>query len=124
MKIRIKENSVRIRITQSELTNLSNGDAVTERTYFPGGSVFVHTLIKSPSTSRIAISFDGYEMIVSIPEAAVRDWSESDEPGIEEILPNGRAGGLQILIEKDYACLHKRSEDVDVFPNPKALANP
>jgi hypothetical protein len=47
------------------------------------------------------------------------DWAAGDDVGIEAMQPAGNDGALQILVEKDFACLNGPPEqNVDTFPNP------
>jgi len=46
-------------------------------------------------------------------------WASSEEVGMEASQPVGENPPLQILIEKDFACLSgDDAQNVDTFPNP------
>ncbi len=121
MKLRIRGNSIRLRVTQSEVAKLVAGLAVEETTTI-GDRHFGYALVPAPSAAAdsagISASFDGGNLTVCIPAAQASSWGASAEVGIEAQL-----GELALLIEKDFACLDPRdgAEDSDTFPNPKAL---
>lgn len=58
-------------------------------------------------------------ILVQVPVEAVKRWASGPDVGIEAKLPAGDQHELQILIEKDFACLNGREEEnIDTFPNP------
>lgn len=58
-------------------------------------------------------------VLVQVPVEAVERWASGLDVGIEAKLPAGDQRELQILIEKDFACLNgKEEENIDTFPNP------
>ena len=113
MKLRIKGDTIRLRLTQSEVAALARGDAVVETTSLP--QMFIYTLETSGDT--IGAAFDGGRMTVNVPQAIALRWA-----GTEEVSIRGREGGVEILVEKDFACLVPREgeKDPDAFPNPLA----
>ncbi len=124
MKLRIRGNSIRLRVTKRELARLDTGDAVEERTPFPGGSELRYTLVCLPKTTQeqVGLHADFTEGIltVGIPQAQISTWAGSEQVGLQhsQNLPGGDT--LKILIEKDFQCLAPREgeEDVDTFPHP------
>ncbi len=113
MKLRIKGDTIRLRLTQSEVAVVVRGDAVVETTSLP--QTFSYALETSGDT--IGAAFDGGRMTVNVPQAIALRWA-----GTEEVSIRGREGGVEILVEKDFACVVPREgeEDPDAFPNPLA----
>jgi hypothetical protein len=113
MKLRIRGNSIRLRLSQTEVDDLASKGRVEEATVFPGGERFVYSLA-CVDGEEIGARFAGGSMEVTVPRARVRAWAASDEVGIES------DGALRILIEKDFQCLtpKKDEDDSDAFPNP------
>lgn len=113
MKLRIKGNTIRLRLTQSEVAAVANGDVVVEMT--PLAQPFTYALETSGET--IGAAFAAGRMTVNIPHAVALQWAST-----EEVSLRGREGGVEILVEKDFACLIPREgeEDPDAFPNPLA----
>lgn len=116
MKLRIRGNSIRLRLLKSEVAELSEKGSVSETTDF-GGSRFAYSL--EVGSDRIGATFDGGTVTVSVPESEIREWAETDEKiGIET-----ESNGLKILIEKDFACPTRTDDpdNLDAFANPGAV---
>lgn len=113
MKLRIKGDTIRLRLTQSEVSAVADGDAVVETTSLP--QPFTYAL--ETSGERIGAAFAAGRMTVNIPHAIAQRWAST-----EEVSLLGREGRVEILVEKDFACLVPREgeEDPDAFPNPLA----
>ncbi len=120
MKIRILGNSIRLRLSQTEVKNLSEKNKVEEKTHFGSApdSMFIYSLEKK-KTDKISASLSGNRIQVFIPEKIADDWADSNEVSLENNMPIGEDDALRILIEKDFKCLTERAEDEsDLFPNP------
>jgi hypothetical protein len=117
MKLRIRGNSIRLRLTQSEVETFETVGAVEESVNFGNQDKpdFCYVLEKS-GTQNLQASFDDGKITVSVPKAIADGWVNSEQVGIE-----GDDGELQILIEKDFACLtpRKGEDESDNFPHPK-----
>ena len=113
MKLRIQGDTIRLRLTQSEVAAVANGEVVAETTALP--QPFTYTL--EMSGEEIGAVFANGRMTVNIPEPIAARWA-----GTEEVSLRGREGGVEILVEKDFACLVPREgeEETDAFPNPLA----
>ena len=115
MKLRIRDDSLRLRLTRSEVDTFANSGRVESRISF-GEKKLVYALAHSASAARVAARFANDEILVVVPSPAARAWASSEEVGIES-----SDGALRILIEKDFACLKPREgeDDRDAFPHPK-----
>lgn len=119
MKIRIKGNTIRLRLVQAEVRALSAGNTISECTVFGERALFVYALIPSATHDTITAKLVGSDIHVFLPEAIAQAWYENDLISLSAIQENGLAGGLKILIEKDFACLDHTDEDQsDNYPNP------
>ncbi len=108
MKLRILGNSLRLRLTRSEVARLGRGERVEESVAFASDSRFVYRLSTTDDLGEIAASLAGSTLSVRIPERQAADWSGSEAVALQTELTNGEAGGLRILIEKDFFCLKPR----------------
>ena len=118
MKLRIRGNSIRLRLTRGEVEEFGKTGRVEESVDFgTGNSKFTYAVETLNGDEKIFAVFDNERLCVYVPEAIVRDWVKSNDVGIE-----GGNGGPRILIEKDFACLKERpgESDSDAFPNPTA----
>jgi len=121
MKLRIRGNMVRVRLTQSEVARLAEGGRVEQTTTFSPASKLVSSVETSGAKQSIA-KFDGANLAVILPFAQVRRWATSDDVGIDETQSVGGGQFLRLLIEKDFECMHSRAEqDTDAFPNPRKI---
>jgi len=113
MKIRIKGNSVRLRLTKSEVDKIALGQSVKEIVEFPENEL----TYKISFANHSVVSFrDGF-IHIEIEKSGLSKWASSTEVGIDFT-----SGKLQVLVEKDFACLITRDgeDDADAFPNPLA----
>ncbi|MFK7983205.1 MAG: hypothetical protein AB8G86_24710 [Saprospiraceae bacterium] len=120
MKLRIKGNSVRLRLTQSEVQQLATEGKVTEILKF-GPTAFRqlnYTVQKSDSTF-IGASYNLNEITVMLPTSIADDWVHSDKISLEQTI-NAEGEEILILIEKDFKCLKARpnEEERDMYPHP------
>jgi hypothetical protein len=117
MKLRIQENLLRLRLTQKEVAVLHDHKVVECAIHFPSGRALSYLLASSPDAPEVSVDYEGDSIRIVVPRAAATAWAESTEVTIE----GSRNSCVQILIEKDFQCLHKLSErDPDAYPNPLA----
>jgi hypothetical protein len=114
MKLRFHGNSLRLRLSQSEVARLAEAGEIETRTDFPGDQTLSYS-VESGDSNVVRFENDTIRVIVARGEA--KRWIETDQTGIEY-----QIGPLKVLIEKDFQCLHKPTpEDADAFPNPAVL---
>lgn len=116
MKLRTTTGSLRLRIMRSELARLGNNETLSEQIAFPNGSTLTFTLAIATQQAEVGCTFDANTIRVTIPPATYNRWSSETETGIYATLNN-----LEIIIEKDFACLDRSEADnADTFDHPKA----
>ncbi len=122
MKIRIRGNSVRIRITQAELADFGSRGSVTDKISFGGDTELIYRLAIDDRVREPHADFSGQTITIRLPRAMADDWVNSDEVTVrsEQGIADGKQ--LRILVEKDFACLAPREDedDSDAFPHPLA----
>jgi len=126
MKLRIKGNSIRLRLSQSDAAEFAKNGKVEERTEFgESNQSFVYSITTEPGAEKVSAGFENGRISVIVPPAAAERWSQPEETGIsgEQELSAGKT--LRILIEKDFACLAPRidEDESDNFPHPKSDKN-
>jgi hypothetical protein len=128
MKLRIKGNSIRLRLGQSEVQRMLDAGIVQESTTFDilGGQRLDYVLCTGPNLLAITASFDGGRIIVRMPDDLAREWAETDQVGVESMQVGSDGLGLKILIEKDFECIDGSPDESqeDAFPNPQFAACP
>ncbi|MDX1315399.1 MAG: hypothetical protein R3356_07845 [Eudoraea sp.] len=121
MKIRIKGNSIRIRLTRSEVSDLCANGVIRETTQFPSGS-FTYEVVQSDQLESLTASLADQGIRLSLPGKLLENWADNETLGFKEWLPLTDGSSLHLLVEKDFQCLEVREEDEsDQYPNPKAL---
>jgi hypothetical protein len=126
MKLRIKGNSIRLRLGQSEVRRLSIDGTVEESTAFGPSDEqrFVYALCASSEESGVSASFADRRMLIRVPESVIHRWMTTDQISIDALQRTGSGDELRILIEKDFECLEAPADESqeDAFPNPQLAA--
>jgi hypothetical protein len=125
MKLRFKDSSLRFRITQSDLANLIDTGRIEKTIYFAAdeNAGLTYALEHQPSSICATLRYQAPELTVVLSTAEVRAWGSSDQVGIYATVDLGAHGSLNILVEKDYACVDLSDADNhDTFPNPGICA--
>lgn len=124
MKLRIRDNSVRLRLTRGEVETLRSEGLVKARTGFPGGREFQYIVESSPACVNPGAFLSECVITVRLPEATVLKWANSEQTSIQGEQPLDDEP-LSILVEKDFACLAPREgeDESDMFPHPAARAD-
>jgi hypothetical protein len=125
MKVRIKGNSLRLRISRSEVARLLEGDCLEETIHFAPDACarFTYALQQDRLIDKPTVQYTENRATVMIPVDQANAWGITDQVGIAEDISLGNLGSLALLIEKDFACLDRSDEDDhDAFPNPNAGA--
>lgn len=121
MKIRIKGNAVRIRLTRSEVAQLGEAGAVREETHFPTGT-FTYEVVRSGKHEVLSASLEDRLIRFYLPEELAAAWPGNETVGYENWVTINTETTLHLLLEKDFQCLEVRGEDEsDQYPNPKAI---
>ena len=118
MKIRIKGNSVRFRLTQSEVKQLCEQDHVSEQTDF-GDTFFRYAVKMTNEKDTMQATFENHMITLFLPERLGKDWHTNEQVGFQH-----HQDKLFLLLEKDFTCLDNTTEDQsDNYPNPKLMTN-
>ncbi|SMG28081.1 DUF7009 family protein [Arenibacter troitsensis] len=120
MKIRIQGNSVRYRLTRSEVALLKKDGHYKQQTAF-NGKDFIYAVAAKENITGLQAEFKGDTITLYLPKKESLTWPDIDRVGYENkmVLNDGQI--LNLLLEKDFVCLDERVEDQsDNYPNPKA----
>ena len=122
MKLRIRDNSIRLRLTRGEVDTLRDKGMVEACTDFPSGRTLRYLVESSPASVNPAAFFSENEITIRLPETTVLAWASTEQVSIqgEQMLDEG--GTLKILVEKDFVCLTGRDDEdeSDMYPHPEA----
>ena len=120
MKLRIRDNSLRFRLTRTEVDTLRNDGMIKATLNFPGGAMIDYVVESDSSAVNSTANFSNNRIGLRIPETTVKEWADSSQVSIrsEETLNGDDV--LTLLVEKDFACLAPRDgeDESDMFPHP------
>lgn len=120
MKLRIKGNSLRYRVSRSELSRLMQTGRIEETIQFTqeNHAKLTYALESSLEQHAMSVRYGPQEVTVIISSEEARRWSAGDQVGLYLDCRAGE-GVLELMVEKDFACLDgKDADNEDTFPNP------
>lgn len=123
MKLRFNGNTIRLRLSRSDVQQVEKGNEIIERVTFGQGQPnFSYVFKTSNQSTQIEARCLPHEITLIVPESMAIDWAASDKVGLYQDSQSGQGTTLSISIEKDFQCLHKRpgENETDNFPNPLA----
>jgi hypothetical protein len=126
MKLRIRGDSLRLRVGPSEAQQLAAGGKVLETISFglAPHQTLTYCLEAADSVVSTIAVFESNCIRVTIPLKAARQWFESDTIAIEANQAIDRTRSLQLLIEKDFECLDRKTPTgEDTYPHPTAAGS-
>lgn len=119
MKLRIKGNTIRIRLTKSEVSYFHQFKHIEEKTDF-GGSQLTYG-IKRYNGKELISSFENHSLFFFIPDKIADEWTTTDKVGYSADMDLSDGKKLYLLLEKDFKCLDETTEDQsDNYDNPIA----
>ena len=123
MKLRIKGNSLRLRVTRSELVRFQAGHRIEETVHFAEApeAKLTYALESAIQASPVRIRYRSRDVTIVLSERQVRIWEAETEVGVYATLDMGSAGPVEVVVEKDFACLDRSDdENSDTFAHPHA----
>jgi hypothetical protein len=119
MKLRMHGNSLRLRLNRAEVARLAETGRVEEVVQFAPDVAFRYALEAAPDADAPRALYADGGVRVLLPVTKAREWASTERVAVsgEQVVTPGTT--LNILVEKDFKCLHGESEpDLDAFPNP------
>ena len=114
MKLRIKNNSLRYRLTKSDVAQLSENGFLEDQVDF-AGQAFTYAL-QLTYDSQLSATLTNNTITLFAPRFMIDELVETAKVGFEN-----NSGTLSLLLEKDFTCLDNVAEDQsDNYPNPLA----
>ncbi len=122
MKLRIRGDSLRLRLTQGEMRALSERGEVEDRISFPGEVRLAYQLRISDDNNSISATYSSNLIQILVPRALAERWCATDLVTLSASQAL-TAGELRIVLEKDWACLAPREgeDEADNFPHPDSI---
>ena len=123
MKLRVQGNAIRFRLNRREVEEFATTGRAGATVDFGGGAKLRYSL-QAEAISAVRAAFDGEEVLVRVPRDSALNWAAGETVGLRgsQALENG--GELEIVIEKDFQCMHKGGDamDPEAYPNPMAAS--
>ena len=121
MKIRILNNSIRLRLSQLEVAQLAEGKKVEGKVPFPDGSVWIYGLQPQDQPELFQVRQVENGILIAMDKKAGEQLFNTDHVGHEAHLTTPDSS-LKILVEKDFKCLTPRDEEESgLFENPNSV---
>lgn len=119
MKIRIKGNAVRFRLSKPEVDLFAAEGYLEEKTEFIKNT-FTYAVQKLFDGKSLDASFTDQKLTLFVPSEIMHRWTTTDITGFNYDLPLGEGKTLSLLLEKDFKCADAEvSEDQsDYYDNP------
>lgn len=122
MKLRIKGNSIRLRLLRSEVERLAANGTVSEEVRFGTATdqALRYAIAASDGIEEVTAQFSDNQILVLLPESVALDWTTGNGVGIEASMSVGNDSDLSILLEKDFECIGRPDDPDrdDAYPNP------
>lgn len=116
MKIRWTDESVRLRITPTELTELSEGRSLEATLRVPGGTWHVRVVVTGDVLS---IHAQDDVVVVELPADDVTLLTDPAREGVYAHTPE-----LRLLVEKDFPCAHPHAAEAAEPPTERFAPTP
>lgn len=126
MKIRMNGNSLRLRVGQSELARFLKEGRLEETIRFaptPDAQFSWALEAAPPEDAAATVRYASCAVAILVTAEQLRLWCREDQVGIYTQVDIGAGQTLDIVVEKDFACLDRNgSENADTFANPHPAA--
>lgn len=122
MKIRLRENSIRLRLLKSEVSLLRESGNVSETIVFGVNptETLTYSLRTSAEVLEISAQMINNQIEIFLPLLTAEKWTDSDEAGLYNEQKIGDLTTLKIIVEKDFVCIDRPldKDNKDAFPHP------
>jgi hypothetical protein len=121
MKLRIKGNSLRLRVSRSELARFLAGEQIVETIRFASAleAKLTYVLARDSHATAASVRYLPQEVTVVLAEEQVQAWGQDSQVGVYTTVDIAPEELLEVIVEKDFACIDRSDEDnTDTFPNP------
>ena len=115
MKLRIEDDTQRLRLSQGELDEFATTGRVKGAVHFGlnPDQRLTYALERSserpqtmPNDEPVQVHYEPGALTVLVPFPLAKEWVETDQTGFSHSLPLAENQHLRILVEKDRDCRH------------------
>jgi hypothetical protein len=122
MKLRINGNSIRLRLLRSEVDAFVGTGRIEHTIHFASSddAFLKYGLELEADLSDVVVRHKQSEVTIVLPSQKAISWAETVQIGIYCAVNLGGHGILDVIVERDFACLDLSDADNhDTFPNPQ-----
>jgi hypothetical protein len=125
MKLRLKGNSIRVRLDRRDLERLNDEGRVDDGVRFGPGLAFSYAVELGPAPRGCpTANYTDGRLTIRIGPDDAKEWLAGDRVGFDHQQPV-EGGFVRVLLEKDFACIDRplgeEADDAFAFPNPSAI---
>lgn len=125
MKLRLKGNSIRVRLDRRDIERLIDEGHVDDAVQFGPGLAFSYAVEAGPAPrEQPKVSYISGRLTIQIDPVDVEEWLSGDRVGFDHQQPV-EGGVIRVLLEKDFACIDRplgeEADDAYAFPNPSTV---
>ncbi|WP_303309856.1 hypothetical protein [Hymenobacter sp. BT730] len=107
MKLRIEDNSLRLRLSEQEVEQFAAAGRVAAVVSLgPTATESLTYALERAESEEFRVSYGVGALTVKVPAALAAHWTSSDQNGFSATLMMAEDQPLKILIEKDLDCRH------------------
>jgi hypothetical protein len=120
MKLRINGNSIRLRLLRSEVSTFVGTGRIEHTIHFASSddAFLTYALEHEADLANVVVRHKQSEVTIVLPRQQAISWAETGQIGIYSAVNLGGRGVLDVIVEKDFACLDLSDADNhDTFPN-------
>lgn len=111
MKLWIRGNSLRLRVSKTELAKLADTGKVEETVRFSSERALRYAIEVRP-TGAVTAAFTGDAIVVALPKPRLDLWLRPAEVSVEGSQPIGGGKILEIVLEKDEGPVRRAGDAV------------
>jgi hypothetical protein len=124
MKLKLHGNSIRLRLTRSEVVRFAETGRLEEAfKYGPLPSQQLTYGIEALAVDEIGVRVVEARVFILLPLAVASDWTGSDRVGVSDEVNHSGGSSVNILVEKEFRRMHGGKNDPDLYPNPLETAH-
>ncbi len=105
MKLRLKNNVIRLRLTRNEIKQFAETGCIQETIEFgtEAHQQFTYALETDAKTETVHAKKEGNRITILMPKPQAERWTNTEQIGIETEQSIGDGKTLHLLIEKDFS---------------------
>jgi len=124
MKLRIRGNSIRLRIQRQELETLCTQGALLEELRLgPGNDATFRYALERHDGASVQVTFKQGLLRVSLPVDWIAELANTERTGWDSEVDTGEGNSVRVMVEKDFPCIVTRpgEDDSDAFPSNSGM---